>query len=198
MFGIFRRKVAKSTAQLAQQPLAIFQVQFGIPVGFWQEPFVLGSFGSMIGTLASIISNGRLSETDKVLVLEDTFSKLSNLNGKSITGHFAKLTVENYIEPLPEKPINQDFLLGANYGEYLTFAMLGLESEKDLEIVKKVKKEIEQLDIPNDPSLLQMKLMMELFINPLVDRFNLENRFDYGADVMNLILKESKYLMNLK
>ena len=168
MLGRFRKKVTRQTIEMVRQPYALFQSNYGIPDGFWQDEFVLGFFGVMIGVLSKLIGEGRLNQMDKGHLLQDTFSSLSNMNGAAIARHFSDLAHEN--------PQREDFVRGGDNGEIVTLILLGKASDTGRDIVEKVKKEVEESGMPKDSAAIhaiQMILMRELFINPLVNRFGI-------------------------
>ena len=175
MFGGFRKKITKQIIDMVRQPYAVFQSNYGIPPGFWQDEFVLGFFGVMVGVLSKLLGENRLSQADRGYILQDTFSNLSNMNGAAIANQFSDLAHEN--------PQNKDFVRGADSGEIVTLMFLGKVSDTGRDIVERAKKEAEEQGTPRDISAIQMILWRELFVNPLVDRFG--------------ILKNSKLLCSI-
>ena len=166
MLGRFRKKVTKQIIEMARGPLAVFQSNCGIPVGFWQDEFVLGFFGCMIGVLSELIGEGKLTQFDKGRLLQDTFTSLSNMNGVAIARHFSDLAHEN--------PQREDFVRGGDSGEIVTLILLGKVSDTGRDIVERIKKEMEDSGMQRDIGIIQTILMRDLFINPLVDRFDIQ------------------------
>lgn len=165
MFGRSRKKITKQIIDMVRQPYAVLQANYGIPPGFWQDEFVLGFFGVMIGVLSKLIGEDRLSQADKGYLLQDTFSSLSNMNGVAIARRFSDLAHES--------PQNEDFVRGADNGEIVTLMFLGKVSDTGRDIVERAKKQAVEQGMPRDIYAIQMILYRELFVDPIVDRFGI-------------------------
>ncbi len=166
MFGSFRKKVTEQTIGMVRQPYAIFQQNYGIPPGFWQDEFVIGFFGMMIGLVSQALSQGRLSQTDKGYLLSDTFGALSNLNGAEITRRFSELVYK--------QPQSAAFKLGGDNGEIVTLAFFGKATEASRDVVEEAKREAERQGNPRNAAAVATLLAMKLFVSPLVERFDLK------------------------
>lgn len=166
VFGGFRKKITSQTIEMVRQPYAIFQHAHGIPPGFWQDEFVLGFFGMMIGLASQALSQGRLSQTDKGYLLQDTFSALSNMNGAEITRRFKEL--------IYQQPQSSAFRLGADNGEIVTLAFFGKGTEIGREAIELAKREAAAKGTPRDVGAVATILAMKLFVTPLIERFDLD------------------------
>ena len=169
MFGRFRKKVTRQTIEMVKQPYAIFQSFYGIPPGFWQDEFVLGFFGVMIGLVSELRGQGRLSQLDKGHLLQETFSSLSNMNGIAIARRFSDLA--------HQQPHSDDFKLGGDHAEIVTLALLGKVTPAGREIVERAKTKAAAQGEPGDTAVVGIILARELFIQPLIERFGLSDGF---------------------
>lgn len=167
MFGGFRKKVTQQTIGMVRQPYAIFQHNYGIPPNFWQDEFVLGFFGVMIGLVSQALSQGRLSQTDKGYLLQDTFGALSNMNGAAITRRFSELA--------HQQPHSEAFKLGGDNGEIVPLAFFGKATLTGREAVEEAKREAAAQGASGDVGAVATILAMKLFVMPLVARFGLED-----------------------
>lgn len=165
MFGNFRRKVTDQTIAMVRQPYAAFQSAYGVPPGFWQDEFVLGFFGVMIGLISGAIGQGRLSQADKGHLVADTFGALSNMNGAAITRRFNELVLQQ-----PQQP---DFKRGGDYGEIVTLAMFGKGSEMGRPAIEAAKDMAAAQGRAGDPGAVAAVLAQTHFVQPLIDRFSL-------------------------
>ena len=84
VFGSGKRKAVSTATQNLVPLVGIFQQYFGIPVGFWQSPFVLGFFWYLIGGYLKLSSQGRLSSSEMGYALVEVFANLSNINGDQL------------------------------------------------------------------------------------------------------------------
>lgn len=166
LFGGFRKKVTQQTIEMVRQPYAIFQHNYGVPSGFWQDEFVLGFFGMMIALASQTISNGRLSQADKGHLLQDAFGALSNMNGAAITRRFTEL--------IYEKPQNDAFKLGGDNAEIVTLAIFGKVTPTGRDAVEEAKREAAAQGAPGELAAVVTVLAMRFFVGPLIERFDLE------------------------
>lgn len=165
MFGSFRKQVTQQTIQMVRQPFAIFQNAYGVPLGFWNDEFVLGFFGVMIGLVSKVAGQGRLNQTDNGLLLQDTFAALSNMNGVAITRRFSELALQS--------PQSQTFRLAGDNAEIVTVIMFGRTSPRVQDAIEQVRREITSQGSHPDSGTISSILMMKLFVQPLVQRFDL-------------------------
>ena len=82
MFGRNRRLATEHTLNAVRPIIAIAQHYQGLPAGFWQDDFVLGFVGFLIGFHANFTSGRSLSQEDKGTLLYDVFGTLSNVDSK--------------------------------------------------------------------------------------------------------------------
>lgn len=164
MFGSFRKHVTQQTIDMVRQPYAMFQRFYGTPPDFWQDEFVLGFFGVMIGLLSKFLSQGKLSQTDNGLLLQDVFGALSNMNGAAVTRRFTELAFE--------RPPSADFKLGGDHGEIVTLALLGKSTPAGREAVEQAKQEAASQGSTGDIGAIAAILIMKLFVQPLSERFD--------------------------
>nr|WP_321461173.1 hypothetical protein [uncultured Cohaesibacter sp.] len=185
MFGGVRKKVTKQTIDLVRMPYGIYQSNFGIPADFWQDKFVLGFFGGMIGIVSFVLSANRLNLTEKGCVLQDTFSALSNMDGVALARNFADLA--------NEKPMQADFDKGVNNGQIVALALMGKTDPSDRDLIEQAKFEaVSQGLMANEFPLILAK---RLFVNPLNERFNSEAQISNSDPVLEVkeILLELGY-----
>lgn len=175
MLGRFRKKVTKQVIEMIRQPYAVFQSDYGVPARFWQDEFVLGFFGIIIGVLLKSIGEDRLSQADKGRLLVDVFSGLSNMNGTAIARQFSELAHEN--------PQSEDFVRGADNGEIVALIIFGKVSETGRDIVERAKMQAEEQGMSRDIPAIQMILWRELFFDPVIDRFAISKRGENYVDV---------------
>jgi hypothetical protein len=85
-----KRVMAVDVAVANIRPLiASVQQTRGIPIGFWEDDYVLGFIGSMISFNLRAASRGSLSPHDEGLALSDVFSQVTNLNGQEIVQRYS-------------------------------------------------------------------------------------------------------------
>jgi hypothetical protein len=162
MFGNRRKKVTAQTIEMARQPLAILQDNYGLPPKFWADEFVLGYFGTTIGFLSHMLGEGKLDHEDKGFILIETFTALSNMNGKAIADRATELAQSN--------PKSEDFELGADNGSIVTLAVFGKVTPIGQGAVARAQR---LADKRGDPEQMLSILMMSKFIGPISKRFDL-------------------------
>lgn len=163
MFGSRRKKITARAIELARQPVAVLQHNYGLPPHFWTDDFVLGYFGATIGAFSHILGEGKLSHEDKGRILVDVFSDLSNMNGKELT--------ERSIQLAQTEPKNDAFELGADNGSIVAFAAFGKVTSVGQEAVANAQKIASEA---GEPERMLGILMISLFLEPVSHRFNLQ------------------------
>lgn len=78
MFGLSHREQAVEAATHAATSILRMQEQAnGIPSGFWQDPYVLGFFGGIVGTMAKLVGGPDRMRGERLgQVLKLSFEKL--------------------------------------------------------------------------------------------------------------------------
>jgi hypothetical protein len=94
MFGSKRRKAVRAAVDNIRPIIGIIQYNHGIPAGFWQDEYLLGFLGFLIGFHMQRASGGALSQTEKGQGLADAFTELSNINGAAIARQFTALALQ--------------------------------------------------------------------------------------------------------
>jgi hypothetical protein len=163
MFGSRRKKVTGRAIEMARQPLAILQHNYGLPPHFWTDDFVLGYFGATIGTLSHLLGEGKLNHEDKGRIMVDVFSELSNMNGKELT--------ERSIQVAQSEPKSDAFELGADNGSIVAFAAFGKVASIGQDAVAKAQKTANEA---GEPERMLGILMISMFFEPISKRFNLK------------------------
>ncbi|MDA9208112.1 hypothetical protein N9O61_04415 [Octadecabacter sp.] len=102
---------------MARQPVAVPQYHYGLPPAFWLDAFVIAFFGISASILNKYLGGDRLSPTDKAAVVQDVFTGILNMNGKSL--------FERYISSPEAEPHGTDFNLGLDPCAIVTFTGLG-------------------------------------------------------------------------
>ena len=167
MFGLKRKLAVQAVIDNVRPLIGTFQQYEGIPVGFWQDRYVIGFIGMLIVyhmNLASSgsLSNSNLSTEDKGRVLIETFTTLSNINGLEIT--------RNYREFLTAR--NPEFLRGShNASVIMGYAANNLPNEDDHPGLMEAKKIAARMGKAGDRMQIGSLLMMELFYNEVHKRF---------------------------
>ena len=168
MFGSFRKKVTHQTIDMVRQPYAVFKQNYGIPPGFWQDEFVIGFFGGMIAIVSQVLGQGRLSQIDKGLLLQDTFTALSNANGAALARRFGDL--------VRQVPQSEAFKCGGDNAEVVTLAFFGKGTPEGREVIEEAKREAAARGAARDVGAVATILAMRLFVQPLKDRFELSDK----------------------
>jgi hypothetical protein len=163
MFGSNRRKATAHTIEAVRPLIGIYQRHNGTPQGFWEDEFVLGFFGFMIGFHGSVTSGRNLSQEDKGYVLADVFTAISNLNGHAIAKNFLRLST------LEQK--SQDFETGADYASYCAFASIGKMNEQGRPFFEKAKQIAAGQGKEHEHGAVVSALIHLLYIQTLQQRF---------------------------
>lgn len=170
MFGRNRRLATEHTIAAVRPLIAVFQYHNGLPAGFWQDEFVVGFIGFMIGFHANHTSGRKLSQTDKGFLLRDVFTALSNMNGQAIGSEFARLAM------LKDK--SPDFEKGCDNASVCAFATIGKMNEQGRVYYDQAKEQAKEIAVitgsPNDLGSVAAVLLQKLFFEPLRERFEME------------------------
>jgi hypothetical protein len=167
MFGLKRKLALQAVIDNVRPLIGIFQQYEGIPVGFWQDRYVLGFISMLIVhhmNLASSgsLTNSNLSTEDKGRVLIETFTTLSNINGIEIT--------RNYRELLAAR--DPEFLRGShNAAVTMGYATNNLANEDAHPGLMEAKNIAARMGKAGDRTQIGSLLMMELFYNEVQKRF---------------------------
>ena len=162
MFGSKRRKAVRAAVDSITPIIGIIQYNYGIPAGFWQDEYLLGFFGFLIGFHMQRASGGALSQTEKGQGLADAFTEISNINGAAIARQFTALAFAE----------TEDFKRGGDNAALIAFYTIGaLKNESDNEHVKEAKQIVEKLGEGNDRAQIAGILMHNLLINEIAERF---------------------------
>jgi hypothetical protein len=167
MFGLKRKLAVQAAIDNVRPLIGTLQQYKGIPVGFWQDPYVIGFIGSLIVyhmNLASSgsLSNSNLSTEDKGRGLFEVFTTLSNINGLGIT--------RNYTELLTTR--DPEFLRGShNAAVVMGYAMNNLTNEDDHQALMEAKAVAARMGKVGDRTQIGSLLMIESFYNEVQKRF---------------------------
>jgi hypothetical protein len=162
MFGSKRRKAVRVAVDNIRPIIGIIQYNYGIPAGFWQDEYLLGFFGFLIGFHMQRVSGGTLSQTDKGQGLADAFTEISNINGAAIARQFTTLAFAE----------TEDFKRGGDNAALIAFYTIeALKNESENEHVKEAKQIMEKLGEGNDRAQIAGILMHNLLINDIAERF---------------------------
>ena len=167
MFGHKRRKAAKAAVEAIQPIVGTFQHHYGLPAGFWQDPYVVGFIGFMIGHHAKTATHGKITGEEYGLAIGDAFSELSNLNGAKIMERY-----ENFALADPKIP---DFERGADNSATICYYVMGiLKNEAENEHVLAAKKMAEREGSgPTDRQRIASYMLFKLFNKEVQNRFQL-------------------------
>lgn len=157
MFGSTRRKAVAQTVENLKPFIGSYQHGYGIPVGFWQSPYVIGFVGFLIGLNVNMASRGALSQQDKGQALLDVFSALSHENGAAIARRYTELVFAK--EP--------EFELAADNAMVFGGYALGILKDEDSHptIVR-----IKEQTTTADRGKIAGMLFFSLFVNPVRER----------------------------
>jgi hypothetical protein len=87
MFGLFKstQTTATEAAIDAIRPIiGIVQHSYGLPQGFWTDPYVLGFLSITIAHHAKLATGGKARGEIMGYVLSDVLTSLSNMNGREL------------------------------------------------------------------------------------------------------------------
>jgi hypothetical protein len=161
-FGSKRQKVLGVTVDNIRPILGTLQYNKGIPADFWDNDFVVGFIGFLIGFHAQLASGGALSQTDKGQILLDAFTQLSNLNGHSLGRRFTTLA-------LNETP---DFKIGGDNAAMIAFYSIGkLKNESSIKAVIEAKQMAKKMEAADDRGTIAAMLMLILFFKEIDNRW---------------------------
>jgi hypothetical protein len=167
MFGGRRKKITLQTIEMAKQPYAMFQNIYGVPAHFWTDEFVLGYFAMMTGVLCKFLGGDKLSQADRGYVLLNVFAALSNTDGSAILQHSTELSLKH--------PKSDAHELGCDNGVIVTLAAFGKVSSIGQEAVLEAKTIAASQGNSEVKGAVETILMTKLFIEPLLERFNLDD-----------------------
>ena len=163
MFGRNRRLATEHTITALRPIIGIVQKFHGLPPHFWQDKFVLGFIGFMIGFHANT-SGRNLSQEDKGHLLVEVFTALSNLNGVAIGREYTRLAL------LTEK--DPDFEKGADNAAVCAFASVGKMTEQGRPHYEKAKEIAAAQGKSGDLGTVIGVLLQLLFFEPVRLRFS--------------------------
>lgn len=163
MFGGNRRKATEHVVAQLRPLIAIVQQAHGLPARFWQDEFVIGFIGFMIGFHAEVTSGRRLSTKDKGIVLFDAFTALSNMNGKAIA--------DRYLHLAAQEPKDPNFERGLDNASYCAFASVGKMTPDGQEHFDRARKLAADQGLPNDPGAIVGNMVYALYLTEIADRF---------------------------
>jgi hypothetical protein len=162
MFGSKRRKAVQTTVERIRPVIAVIQHHFGLPAGFWQDDFVIGFFGFLIGFHMNITFGFSLSQTEKGLALTEAFTALSNMNGVVLARRFVELTTVS----------TSDFERGADNAALIAYFSIGqLKNETENEHVREARAMAEKIGAGNNRGDIAGMLMLNLFVKEVEERF---------------------------
>lgn len=163
MFGRGRRLATQHTIDAIRPILGAYPNVHGLPPGFWQDDFVIGFIGFLIGFHVDVTSGQKLSTTDKGYLLADVFTALSNINGVEIRSRYTQLAFQ--------QPKNPDFELGADYALICAAAALGKVAPMGERHLREAEEVATKLGKSGDVPTITSHLLMMLFFQEVEKRF---------------------------
>jgi len=153
MFGAYRKKATRAAIEHTRAFIAIVQQNYGLPSGFWFDPYVLGFLRFTIGHFAKLATGGKIAGSDLGYVVADVYTTLSNANGAEIARHAADLASKN----------DPDFGKGADHAAVNHFyVMRRVKNERNNPIVQEATSLVDQTQKPlsEDEQLSQIAAIM--------------------------------------
>ena len=166
MLGRSRQKVTEHTIAALRPIIGILQHYHGIPVGFWQDKFVLGFLSFMLAFHRDLTSGIRLTDEDKGRAMADVFTALSNMNGLAIARNVTQLVTGN------EK--STDFEKGADNAAVVAFFIVGKLKNADSNVHVIAAKRMPANGGDHDHSTISANLITLLFLKPVLERFGIQ------------------------
>ena len=154
------RKVADEMRPL----IALFQRTYGLPAGFWDDDYVLGFLGTMIGLHIRRLSVFSTSSDDTGYMLQKIFADLSNMNGVYIARNFTRLAYSH----------TNSFNIGAD-NAVLVFGYVTnkLRNEDNHRAVPDIKASLARSQASADGENVGALLMNQLFLREVANRFGI-------------------------
>src|SRR5215203_2158194 len=72
-----RRRAIKTAVEALRPLIGAIQHHHGLPVGFWNDPYIVGFFTAMAGQYAKLSTKGRITGSDLGFALATTLTALS-------------------------------------------------------------------------------------------------------------------------
>jgi hypothetical protein len=160
VFGGRRRKIVTTVLEMMRQQHSVLQTFYGVPKGFWEDPFVLGYQSSMVAMLAKAAGSDALGAPDRGQLLFEIIGAISNLNASELLKRVENLTAEN----------DPDFKDGKERGQVTAMALVGALKPNELKSVLiniGFGSDISNEMIEQAPALIQR----ELFFQEIRKRF---------------------------
>ena len=64
-FGSKRKKITEQVIEAVRPKIGIIQSLYGIPEGFWRDPYVLGYISGCISAFIQMLGGGKLKQVDR-------------------------------------------------------------------------------------------------------------------------------------
>jgi len=94
MLKFERRQIAANVQQGVAPYVNAFESRYGaLPPGYWEDEYVLGFLPALTGLFATAITRNKISEADRLLVVEDCLNELSRGAGPAIMQQVKRLTL---------------------------------------------------------------------------------------------------------
>ena len=160
MFFRSKRKIAAQAAVTALRPMvALAQQAGGMSLAMWRDPYLLGYMGFVASFFGGAETKGKATPEAMGFALQDAFSIVSNMNGKSIVRQYTELALHEDV----------DFESGADDAAAVTFYSLGiLKNEADHPLVVKCGAKAELfkkiMEVDEVRPAMSAALMQETFI----------------------------------
>ncbi len=163
LFGTKRRNATNAAVNAARPLIGTIQHLYGIPVGFWQDEFVLGYMMSLGSTVINTFDDGFSTET-KGKILTDFFTSISNQNGQAISRKIVDLNSHK----------TPDYIVGGDNAMLSLFYSVGsLKNEDTFPEIVQAKLMAFELGHGQDKGAIGAILIQKLFHRVVIERFQL-------------------------
>lgn len=164
MFGSKRRKATEFAIQTTQPIVAQFQNFYGIPPGFWRDPYVLGFVGFLISYHPTMTAGIKLSQTDKGRVFDAVIGTLS---------HSKSETSQEYLRFASSSPKNEAFERGTDHAFFCVMLNQPKAPEAAIPFYRDAMAKAEADGVADQAEMVLVYLIEILFNREVCDRFGL-------------------------
>ena len=84
-FGSQRKKATKLAIEAVRPTIGIVQNTYGIPPGFWRDPYILGFLFVLVRSFVKAAPGQKISDVELGGAVIDVLTALSNMNGEAIS-----------------------------------------------------------------------------------------------------------------
>ena len=156
MFGSRRKRAVRAAVDNISHWVEEYQRAHGVPTGFWQNDYIVGFIGRLIGCHMHAASDGKLSAGAKWRGMVAAFAELSGLNGKEIARQYTDLVVSH----------NSEFRLAADRATaFYSYMAEGLEEQDTYPELVAIKAQWEEEGLGDDREVIANKLFQTWFVD---------------------------------